>query len=563
MGRRLSMATRAELLEVVRERYGKARLTERRLILDEFVAVSGYHRKHAIRLLKQPGGGPAPDRRGRSPVYDAAVRAALVVVWEASDRICGKRLKAALPVLVPAMERHGHLALDAAVRDRLLAMSASTIDRLLRPVRARAGAGRRRSGAPSAVRRGVRVRTFGDWGEPAPGFTEVDLVAHSGPSMAGAFAWTLVLTDVATGWTGCVPLPCRGGALAVQALPRDGGLLVAALTRLRGVLPFPLGGADFDNDSVFMNEDVVGWCRGNGIEVTRSRAYRKNDQAWVEQKNGAVVRRLVGHDRLEGLAATGELGRLYASARLLVNFFQPSFKLAAKRRDGARFSRRYHAPATPYARLLATGTLEAGVGERLAAEFAALDPIALLAAIRGSQERLAALAANGGSADPPAPVTGGELADFLSGLGTAWQAGEVRATHRAKPKARRYWRSRADPFAEVSARLRSWLEAEPDLQATDLLARLGEECPGRYPGKLLRTLQRRVRDWRRGIAHRLVFGPAAPAASGEDAGTPDAPSGTAEATPQPVDRMDAAGASPTPPPAPLPLPLPQATMIAR
>jgi hypothetical protein len=219
--------------------------------------------------------------------------------------------------------------------------------------------------------------------------------------MAGAFAWTLVLTDVATGWTECVPLPCRDGALVVEAL-----------TRLRGVLPFPLGGADFDNDSVFMNEDVVGWCRGNGIEVTRSRAYRKNDQAWVEQKNGAVVRRLVGHDRLEGVAATGELGRLYASARLFVNFFQPSFKLAAKQRDGAKVSRQYHAPATPHARLLATGKLEPGVEERLAAEFAALDPIALLAAIRGSQERLAALAVKGGNAGPPAA---GGLADFLSG----------------------------------------------------------------------------------------------------------------------------------------------------
>src|SRR3982750_1867080 len=354
MGRRLSMTTRAELPEVVRERYGSARPPERRLILDEFEAVSGYHRKHALRLLKQPGGGPAPDRRGRSPVYDAAVRAALLVVWEASDRICGKRLKAALPVLVPAMERHGHLTLDESVRSRLLAVSASTIDRLLRGVRARTGSGRRRSGATNAIRGGVRIRTFSDWGEPPPGFTEMDLVAHSGPSMAGAFAWTLVLTDVATGWTECVPLPCR-----------DGVLVVEALTRLRGVLPLSLGGADFDNDSVFMNEDVVGWCRGNGVEVTRSRAYRKNDQAWVEQKNGAVGRRLVGPDRPRGLGATGELARLYASARLFVNFFQPSFKLAAKRRDGARFSRRYHAPATPYARLPATGPPPAGAAGRL------------------------------------------------------------------------------------------------------------------------------------------------------------------------------------------------------
>src|SRR3954449_4889975 len=169
MGRRLSMATRAELLEVVHERYGSARSPERRLILDEFVAVSGYHRKHAIRLLRQPGGSPAPDRRGRSPVYDAAVREALLVIWEASDRICGKRLTAALPVLVPAMERHGHLALDEAVRSRLLAVSAATIDRLLRPVRARSGAGRRRPGATSAIRRGVRNPDIQRLGRAAAG----------------------------------------------------------------------------------------------------------------------------------------------------------------------------------------------------------------------------------------------------------------------------------------------------------------------------------------------------------------------------------------------------------
>ena len=364
MGGRLSMATRAELLGILRGRYASAPRPERGLILDEFVAVSGYHRKHAIRLLRQPAS--TTGRRGRSPVYDAAAKAALVLVWEASDRICGKRLKALLPVLVPAMERHGHLRLDGGVRARLMAMSAATMDRLLREARGRGGVGRRRSGVTSAVRRGVRVRTFDDWGDPPPGFMEVDLVAHSGPSMAGAFAWTLVLTDVATGWTECVPLPVRDGALVTEAL-----------VRVRELLPFPLKGIDVDNDSAFMNEAVVGWCRANGIEPTRSRAYRKNDQAWVEQKNGAVVRRLVGHDRLEGLAAAGELGLLYASARLFVNFFQPSFKLAAKRREGARVSRRYHAPATPHARLLARPDLDPAAKARLEARFATLDPIAL------------------------------------------------------------------------------------------------------------------------------------------------------------------------------------------
>ena len=185
-----------------------------------------------------------------------------------------------------------------------------------------------------------------------------------------------------------------------------------------------------------------------------------------------------------------------------------------------------------------------------------VNPLALGRAAKGYALRLMG---------QPAPVTGGELADFLSGLGTAWQAGEVRATHRARLRVRRYWRSRVDPFVEVSSRLRSWLEAEPDLQATDLLARLQDECPGRYPDKLLRTLQRRVRDWRREIAHRLVFGPSAPGVppgSSEDAGMPEAaPSESATTTRRPVDLMDDAGASPTAPQAPSPQP--RATMIAR
>jgi hypothetical protein len=510
------MATRAELLGILRGRYASAPRPERGLILDEFVAVSGYHRKHAIRLLRQPAS--TTGRRGRSPVYDAAAKAALVLVWEASDRICGKRLKALLPVLVPAMERHGHLRLDGGVRARLMAMSAATMDRLLREARGRGGVGRRRRpGVTSAVRRGVRVRTFDDWGDPPPGFMEADLVAHSGPSMAGAFAWTLVLTDVATGWTECVPLPVRDGALVTEAL-----------VRVRDLLPFPLKGIDVDNDSAFMNEAVVGWCRANGIEPTRSRAYRKNDQAWVEQKNGAVVRRLVGHDRLEGLAAAGELGLLYASARLFVNFFQPSFKLATKRREGARVSRRYHAPATPHARLLARPDLDPAAKARLEARFATLDPIALLAAIRSSQERVARLAAHGGNADPPpAAAEGDGLAGFLAGLAVAWRAGEVRATHRARARPPRHWRSRADPFAEVVVTLRAWMGAEPDLQATDLLSRLQGEHPGRYPDKLLRTLQRRVREWRRDIAHALVFGPAAAEASLAPATATPVPSGPA------------------------------------
>jgi hypothetical protein len=254
----------------------------------------------------------------------------VIALWEASDRVCGKRLKPLIPVLLPALERHGAVVLTPERRERVLAISPTIIDRLLGKGRARsAGCPRRRTGFTSAVRRSVPIRTFADWQDPPPGYLEGDLVAHCGESAEGSFVQTLVLTDIATGWTECLPLVLREGALVIDALDRA-----------RTLFPFPLQGVDLDNDTVFMNEAVVGWCRAAGLEVTRSRAYRKNDQAWVEQKNGAVVRRLVGYARFEGLAATAELARLYAAARWRVNAFQASLKRKEKIREGG------HAPAS-------------------------------------------------------------------------------------------------------------------------------------------------------------------------------------------------------------------------
>src|SRR3954465_5766096 len=187
----------------------------------------------------------------------------------------------------------------------------------LPPVRAQAGGRTRRRTAPSSgVRRSIPVRTFADWQDPPPGFAEADLVAHSCPSASGSFVQTLVLTDIATGWIELAPL-----------LVREQGLLRGALGGVRKLLPFALLGFDTDNDSVFMNETVRDYCQSEGITFTRCRPYRKNDQAFVEQKNGAVVRRIVGYRRLEGLTAAAELAQLYAASRLFVNFFQPSFKL--------------------------------------------------------------------------------------------------------------------------------------------------------------------------------------------------------------------------------------------
>jgi len=487
------MAARDELVAAIAGRYSRADRTERSRILDEFTAVTGFHRKHAMRLFRvgQPNrrSGPRPGRR----VYDEATREALIVIWEASDRICSKRLRPLVPVLVEAMERHGHLQLAPEVRISLLAMSAATIDRALRDVRRHAGRSSRRKTPPSAaIRRSVPVRTFAGWDNPPPGFVEADLVAHSGPVTKGSFVQTLVLTDIATGWTECAPL-----------LVREQRLLTEVLSEMRKLLPFALLGLDTDNDSVFMNETVRDYCLAASVEFTRCRPYRKNDQAWVEQKNGSVVRRAVGYRRFEGLEAAAVLARLYGAMRLFVNFFQPSFKLAAKARDGAKVTKRYHPPATPCERLMADARTNEEVRRRLATQRSTLDPVRLLQAIRAAQQELVRLADTLvlGDATPPTAPT---LEQFLSGLRTAWQEGEVRPTSAPKPKAKRL-RRRPDPFVAVTTVLREWFEAEPWRTSRELFERLQAEYPGTYPDGQLRTCQRRLKGWRREAALRLVF----------------------------------------------------------
>ena len=235
--RRLSMGTRDELVAAVGVRYRGASREEKGRILEEFVAVSGYCRKHSARLLHRDGRPARSEPRLTRRTYDDAVREALVVLWESSDRICGKRLKALIPMLVGSMEQHGHLSLDEEVRARLMKISAATIDRVLAPMRAQSSGRTRRRTAPSlAIRRSVPVRTFSDWGDPLPGFVEADLVAHSGPITRGSFIQTLVLTDVASGWTECAPL-----------LFREQTLLREVLNVVRSAMPFPLAGFDTDD----------------------------------------------------------------------------------------------------------------------------------------------------------------------------------------------------------------------------------------------------------------------------------------------------------------------------
>ena len=328
-----------ELLATIRDRYRASSKREKSRILDEFIAVTGHHRKHGIRRLGESGddGEQQPAVKKGRRIYDEAVRQAVIVVWEAADRICGKRLKVALPHLVESMERHGHLDLDPRVRQRLLADSAATLDRLLQPIRTPAGRRlrRRRQQSPG---RNIPVRTFADWNAPPPGFLEIDLVVHHGAYLWGSMIHSLVTTDICTGWTEAVPL-----------LAREQSLMVAGLEAIGQQLPFPVKDIDSDNDNVFINAQ---YCAERGIEFTRSRQDRKNDQAWIEQKNGAVVRHFVGHDRYSGSVAGQTMAHLYGAVRQYVNYFQPSFKLVEKTRHGSRVVKRYSPPATPCDRLM-------------------------------------------------------------------------------------------------------------------------------------------------------------------------------------------------------------------
>ena len=487
------MTTRKELVEALRVRYSGGAFGDRIKILDEFVALTGYHRKHAIRVLGEEIAA-AKMVRTRNRLYDEAVRQSLTVLWEAADRICGKRMKALIPMLVDAMERHGHLDLHPVVKTKVLQVSAATIDRVLEAARLHIdGQRKRRNGVGSAIRRSIPVRTFADWRDPPPGFFEIDMVEHcGGVKTEGEFVHTLTMTDIASGWTECVAMRVRDQMLIIQAFED-----VAA------ELPFTMLGVDSDNDSAFMSQSVFDYCKGHGLEQTRSRAYKKNDQAWVEQKNGAVVRRMVGYRRFEGLQAAAELAHFYAAMRLFVNFFQPSFKLADKQRDGARIRKRYHRPATPHQRLLADPQTPDEVRRRVNAMAQDLDPVGLLRDIRAAQQRLVDIADR--PIERETVISAPTLEQFLAGLRTAWKEGEARPTARKKPAVKRLRRP-PDLFATVSAQLRAWLEAEPERTDRELFERLQAQHPGVYPDGQLRTCQRRLKIWRREMAHKLVFG---------------------------------------------------------
>ena len=358
---------RREYAAVMGARYQQADKRERGRLLDEYCCTTGCHRKAAIRRLRR---APRAPRRapGRPRRYVAPALAPILErAWLASDQLSGKLLHPIRPALLSALVTHHGLRVTPAVRAALTAASAATLDRLLRPLRRRRPRQPRRlAPALASLRAQVPLRTWSEWTGVAPGAVQGDLVLHCGESTAGRYCATLVAVDVATTWT------------ELQALcDLHHQRVTGGIQQVHQRLPFTLREWHSDNGSEFINACLLGWCQRRGIRFTRGRPYRKNDQAWVEQRNGLLVRRLVGYDRYSSRAAWAVLGRLYGLLRLQHNFFRPVRKLRSKHRVGSRVRKRYDAAQTPYQRVLAAGGLPVAQRQALAAQFHALDPITL------------------------------------------------------------------------------------------------------------------------------------------------------------------------------------------
>jgi len=379
--------TRASLREYAvkqRERYQGASRAEKHRLLDEIVAVTGLHRNAVIRLLRRtPRPRSIPGPGGRPRTYGPEVAAAAEVLWQASGRVGAHRLQPFVPELLDRLLRCGELTHTPTVNKLIRQASRPTLARLLGPARAQyplRGATITRPN--SMLKHEIPIRTFAEWTDARPGFLEVDLVGHCGSKTEGFYLCTLCAVDIATAWIELEPVWGKGQA-------RVGG----AVHRVRTRLPMPLLGLDSDNGSEFINHALLTYCREHQITFTRSRPWKKNDSAHVEQKNGAVVRQLVGYDRFTARPAYAQLQRVYRLARLHVNFFQPVEKLVSKTRQGARTHRVYDRAQTPYQRLWASGILAPETRRELDALYQSLNPLQLRRELERELDRLWTLAA--------------------------------------------------------------------------------------------------------------------------------------------------------------------------
>ena len=378
----LNMKEKKAVTRQLKERYQRARKRDKRIILDEFCYITGYNRCYGARVLrtkeKLVKKKNACKKRDRPRIYSEEVETPLKKIWATLDGICGKRIKAALPEIIGALERYNEIKLDSKTKEKLMNISAATIDRLLKAERRRFELKKRSGTKPGTLlKHQIPIRTFSDWDNKKEGFVEIDLVSHEGGNPKGDFAQSLNLTDVCSGWT------------ETRAVKNKAQIWVfEALQSIKDTLPFKLLGIDSDNGSEFINDQLFRYCAEEKITFTRSRPYRKNDNCYVEQKNWTIVRRFTGYRRFDTGEEIDLLNKLYSHLRLYTNFFLPNMKLIEKTRIGSKVKKKYDNPKTPYQRLLDSNCLSDEAKLKLKKQYEALNPVKLKKTIHMLQDRL-------------------------------------------------------------------------------------------------------------------------------------------------------------------------------
>jgi len=372
------MHSREHYLERVREDYAKANKRGKTRLLNEARKRTRLNRKVLIRKLAHPS-KPNPGKRSpRKASYGADVLTELVKLWEIFDYPCGQRLAPAIRRELAALRQANEVRCDDAVAAKLEAISPKTIDRLL--ARERRARGLRRNRNPAAhplLYQKIPVKVASEWDTTQLGNLQVDFVLHSGRSVAGEYVHTLSVVDIATGWW-------EGEAIWRRTQEET----QKAMARLRTRLPFRIREIHPDNDSGFINDLLWRYCKNARIEMSRSRPYKKNDNAWIEQKNWTHVRKVAGYRRMDSQAEFELLGELYAAVRLYKNFFQPTMKLIEKVRDGGKIRRKYDEPRTPYQRVMESGQISGATRKRLQRQYEALNVAALRRQVESLRNRL-------------------------------------------------------------------------------------------------------------------------------------------------------------------------------
>ena len=392
----LTLAERKAVTQTAAMRYQQAGKRGKSRILDELCANTGWHRSHARKALKAALAPRIVAERAPRPVtYGPEVIAALAVCWTVLGMPAGKRLAPMLAELVAVLRHFRELVISDETAALLVSMSAATIDRRLANERAKYKIRGRAGTKPGSLRKTqIPVRTWAEWDDVVPGFVEIDTVFHDGGLRGGGHAFTLTVTDIATGWTESRSMPDRA---AKQIL--------AALNHIAAAIPFPILGVDSDNGSEFINEDLLRWCHDRCITFTRSRPGNKNDGCHVEQKNWAVVRTVVGYYRYDTASELLLLNEIWQLQSKLTNYFQPQQKLISKVRTGAKVSRKHDTATTPYHRAVDHSNTTVDRIVALTRTYSLINPAATQRQIQALTDRLFTLATSKATEDTPAPIT--------------------------------------------------------------------------------------------------------------------------------------------------------------